>query len=61
MLAVVAVFLACFNDWRPYLGPGERGAIMIIAADRKQARVILRYIKGLLQAVPSPLTVKRLA
>lgn len=26
--------------------------IMIIAADRKQARVIMRYCRGLLQAVP---------
>ena len=48
VLALVAVFLACFRDWRPYLGPGERSTIMIIACDRKQARVIFRYIKGLL-------------
>ena len=47
-LALIAVFLACFRDWRPYLGPGERSTIMIIACDRKQARVIFRYIKGLL-------------
>src|SRR5690349_18962614 len=52
VLALVAVFLGCFFDWRPYLGPGERGTIMVIAADRKQARVILRYVKGLLQTVP---------
>jgi hypothetical protein len=52
MLAVIAVFLACFRDWRPYLGPGERATVMIIAADRKQARVIIRYVKGLLQSVP---------
>ena len=25
---------------------------MVIAADRKQARVIMRYVKGLLQSVP---------
>ncbi len=52
ILALVAVFLAAFKDWRPYLGPGERGTIMIIAADRKQARTIMRYVKGLLGAVP---------
>jgi Terminase large subunit, T4likevirus-type, N-terminal len=52
VLATVAVFLAAFRDWRPFLGPGERGTIMIIAADRKQARVIMRYIIGLLRSVP---------
>ena len=35
-----------FRDWRPYLGPGERGTIMVIAADRRQARVIMRYVSA---------------
>jgi hypothetical protein len=52
VLAVIAVFLACFRDWRPHLGPGERGTIMIIAADRRQARVVMRFITGLLRSVP---------
>ena len=52
ILALVAVFLACFKDWRPYLGVGERGTIIVIAADRKQARTIMRYVKGLLHLVP---------
>jgi hypothetical protein len=52
VLATVAVFLAAFRDWRPFLGPGERGTIMIIAADRRQARVCMRYIIGLLRSVP---------
>jgi hypothetical protein len=52
VLATVAVFLSAFRDWRPFLGPGERGTIMIIAADRKQARTIMRYIIGLLRSVP---------
>ena len=52
VLAVIAVFLACFRDWRPFLGPGEVGTVMIIAADRRQARVIMRYCTGLLEAVP---------
>lgn len=51
-LSLIACFLACFIDWRPYLGPGERATIMVIAADRKQARVIMRYVKGILQQVP---------
>jgi hypothetical protein len=52
VLATVAVFLAAFRDWRPFLGPGERGTIMIIAADRRQARVCMRYCLGLLRSVP---------
>jgi hypothetical protein len=52
VLALVAIFLACFKDWREYLGPGEVGTVMVIAADRRQARVILRYVKGLLARVP---------
>src|SRR5262249_3379910 len=52
VLAVVAVFLACFKDWRPYLGPGEVGTIMIIAKDRAQARSIKNFISGLLRETP---------
>ncbi len=52
ILAVIAVFLACFKDWRAYLGPGEVGTVMIVAADRRQARVIMRYCLGLLKSVP---------
>ncbi len=52
VVSLIAVFLACFRDYRPFLGPGERGVIMIIATDRKQARVIMRYLTALLNAVP---------
>jgi hypothetical protein len=51
-LALIAVFLACFRDWQPYLAPGERATVMVIATDRKQARVIFRYIGALLSGVP---------
>jgi len=52
VLSLIAVFLACFLDWRSHLGPGEVGTVMVIAADRRQARVILRYIRGLIGSVP---------
>ncbi len=52
ILATIAVFLAAFCDWRPFLGPGELATIMIIARDRRQARVIKRFITGLLHAAP---------
>lgn len=52
ILALCAVFLASFTDWRRFLGPGEVGTIMVICADRRQARTIMRYCLGLLKAVP---------
>src|SRR5271155_105388 len=52
VLATIAGVLAAFKDRRPYPAPGGVGVIMIIAADRRQARVIMRYCLGLLKAVP---------
>jgi hypothetical protein len=52
MLALCAVYLACFHQYRQYLAPGERGVILVIASDRKQARVIFRYVRALLLGVP---------
>jgi phage terminase large subunit-like protein len=51
-LALIAVFLACFRNWQPYLAPGERATVMVIATDRRQARVIFRYVSALLNNVP---------
>ena len=50
--ALTAVYLACFRDYREHLAPGERATVAVLAADRKQARVIMRYIAGLLEGVP---------
>jgi hypothetical protein len=50
--ALVAVYLACFRDYRLILTAGERGIVMVVAADRRQARVVLRYIAGLINGVP---------
>jgi hypothetical protein len=52
VLATCAAWLACFHDWRPYLAPGERATIMIIASDRKQARTALRYLRSLIMQHP---------
>ena len=48
-LALIACYLAVFKDWRPYLGPGEIATVMVVAADRKQARAIMQFVKGLLK------------
>lgn len=50
VLAVIAAFLACIIDHTAYIVPGETPVIAIIAADRKQAKVILAYIVGFLRA-----------
>jgi len=52
VLALVAVFLGCFVDWRRFLAPGERGTVMVIATDRRQARTIYRYARAMLINVP---------
>jgi phage terminase large subunit-like protein len=52
MLALIAVFLACFVDWTAYLNRGERGVVLVVAADKKQARVIFRYVKAFLTRTP---------
>ena len=46
IVALIAVFLACFRDYSRHLAPGERATIMVVATDRKQARVIFRYVRA---------------
>jgi hypothetical protein len=48
MVGVFTTYLACFRDWSSVLAPGEVGTVAIIAADREQARTIMRYIRGFL-------------
>ncbi|MEO7329123.1 MAG: hypothetical protein ABI193_11120, partial [Minicystis sp.] len=50
LAALLVVFLACFRRYE--LAPGERGVAMVIAADRRQARVVFRYVCALFDAVP---------
>ena len=51
MSAVIAAYLAGFRDWKPYLSPGEKGWIFIIANDKAQAGIIKAYISGIFQRV----------
>ena len=48
-MALVAVFLAAFRDWRKYLSPGERAIVLLVAADREQAKILHRYCQGILR------------
>lgn len=49
--ALIAVYLACFRHY--HLAPGERGVVMLICPDRRQARVVFRYIAAFLHASPA--------
>ncbi|MGB6711652.1 MAG: hypothetical protein WBE85_16230, partial [Methylocella sp.] len=48
-MALIAVFLAVFKDWRKYLSPGERAIVLLVAADREQAKILHRYCQGILR------------
>lgn len=50
VMALAAVFLAAFKDYT--LAPGERGIVMLIAADKRQAKVLRRYIGAFLDLTP---------
>lgn len=48
-MALLAVYMGVFKDWRRYLAPGERAVVLLVAADREQAKILRRYIGGLLE------------
>ena len=50
--AALAVYLAVARDYSKLLAVGEIGTLMLLAADRKQARVLRRYIGGIFKANP---------
>jgi hypothetical protein len=41
---------AALGDYRDKLGPGEMATVALIASDRKQARQLMNYVKGLVAA-----------
>jgi len=49
--ALLAVWATCCRAYN--LSPGEVGVYVVIAADRRQARVIKRYVSGLLRSHPA--------
>ena len=52
MLALIAVYLATFRDWSPFLAAGEKGYVVVIASSRDQAKTILDYAKALIAGTP---------
>jgi hypothetical protein len=47
-LSLIATALACFRDYTPFLAPGERAVVAVLAADRDQAQTIFGYVRALL-------------
>lgn len=45
---MLAVYLSCFVDHSAKLVDGEIGTFMLLAADKRQARVLFNYVRGLL-------------
>ena len=50
--ALLAVFESAFRDYSDRLAPGEVATVLVLAADRKQARTCMRYVAGLLKSNP---------
>jgi hypothetical protein len=49
-MSALAVWSAALSaDWKRRLAPGESGVVMLVGADRRQARVLSQYCDGLLQ------------
>jgi len=52
ILALLGAYLATFVDYSDRLAPGEVASVVIVAADRLQAKIIHRYLIALLRLVP---------
>jgi hypothetical protein len=52
-IALLAVYLACLVDYRDCLVKGEKGVVLVLATNVKQAQVVFRYIVAMLEAVPA--------
>ena len=48
--ALLAIEAAFFHDYSDRLSPGEVATVMLLAADKKQARSAFRYIHGLIES-----------
>ena len=48
----VAIYLAGLCDYSDKLDHGERGVVLLLAPDMKQAKVLLDYAEGTLKSTP---------
>ncbi|TET74485.1 MAG: hypothetical protein E3J56_02315 [Candidatus Aminicenantes bacterium] len=50
--ALIACYMALFGDFSKHLAKGERACVFCIATDKDQAKIVLDYIKGILEMFP---------
>jgi hypothetical protein len=50
--SLVAAYTACFNSYERHLNAGENAVVLCLARDKDQAKIIFRYIHGILHAIP---------
>src|SRR5262245_54268718 len=51
--ALITCFIACFIDFKQNVTIGETLAVMCLARDKDQARIVFRYVKAILNHVPA--------
>src|SRR5215831_14186776 len=51
-IATLLCYLACLIDYRPRLASGETGVALCIAPSQEQAKIVLDYASGILEASP---------
>lgn len=50
---MVTGFIACFIDFSPFVTVSETLAVMCLAKDKDQARIVFRYVKAVLNHIPA--------
>lgn len=48
ILATTTAWLAAFEDWQPFLDPGENAHVLLVAKDTTQAGIAFGYLQSLL-------------
>jgi hypothetical protein len=51
--SVLASYIAAFIDWSSVLSKGERGLVLCIGADQRQAKITRDYIEGVFASSPA--------
>jgi hypothetical protein len=50
--ALIALWAAVFRSYTGILAPGESAIVMVVASDRRQAKVIFRYLSAFFDRIP---------
>jgi hypothetical protein len=51
--AMIGAFLAGFRNYDGVLSPGEVGVVMLLAADKRQARILKNYVDAFFTEIPT--------